>query len=188
VVGDGTFYHSAIPALVNAINNKSNLTLVILDNETTAMTGFQPHPGTGYNAMGDEVQKVPIEDICRGLGVKVVIADPYDVKDTTEKILELIGEEGVKVLILRQKCSIMMAREGKLYNVTIDPEKCVGEECGCARFCTRAFKCPGIVWDDKAKKARIDEAICVGCGVCAQICPHGAIIREPVKAKEVAKV
>jgi len=189
VCGDGTFYHAAMPALLSAVSNRSNLTMMILDNEAIAMTGFQPHPGTDHNAMGDEKQRIPPEDVCRSLGVKVVmVADPYDIKDTTEKILELIRseEEGVKVLIMRRKCALLT--EGKAYSMSVDPEKCYGEACGCANLCTRLFKCPGLIWDRETKKAKIDDALCIGCGVCAEICPQGAIMRESSNEKEVAKI
>ena len=189
LIGDGTFYHAGLPALVASVSNKSNVIFVILDNEITAMTGFQPTPASGYNAMGEETKKVTIEDICESVGAKVVIADPYDVEDARNKLLEMAQDEesGVRVVIMRRECAVMAARKGKLYNMWVDPDKCYGEECGCGNFCTRVFRCPGIILDPETTKAKIDEAICVGCGVCTQVCPHGAIIREPVTAKEEAK-
>lgn len=177
VVGDGTFYHAALPALVAAVNNRANLTIVVLDNGATAMTGFQPHPGTGFDAHGREVKKIPVEDICRSLGVEVVIADPYDVKDARDKVLEALNNEGdgPRVLIMRQQCALQTARLGKPYKVWVDREQCLGEKCGCNRFCLRAFKCPGIMWNAESERAEIDEAVCTGCGVCSEVCPHGAI-------------
>jgi len=186
VVGDGTFYHGALPALVSAVNNQSNLTLVVLDNGATAMTGFQPHPGTGLDAFGHPAKPVLIEDICKSLGVRVEIINPYESEAATEKVLEFMNDEqqGPRVLIMRQQCALQMARSGKLYDVWVDQDKCVGEDCGCNRYCSRSFKCPGIMWDAKAQKSRIDEAICVGCGVCAQVCRYGAIMLKPLKAAQ----
>jgi len=186
VVGDGTFYHGALPALVAAVNNQSNLTLVVLDNGATAMTGFQPHPGTGSDAFGNAAKPVLIEDICESLGVRVEIVDPYDTPHATAKVLEFMNDEerGPRVLIMRQPCALQTARSGKLYEVWVDQHKCVGEDCGCNRYCSRAFKCPGIMWDTEAQKAKIDEAICVGCGVCSQVCRHGAILLKPLNAKK----
>lgn len=188
VVGDSTFYHAALPALIAAVNNQSNLTVLVLDNRATAMTGFQPHPGIGIDALGGENTAVPVEDICRSLGVRVEIVDPYDVKATTAKVQEMMEDEGhgPRVLIMRRQCALEAARQGKLYEVHVEPNECIGQDCGCNRYCTRAFKCPGIMWDAASCKAKIDEAVCVGCGVCAQICPHGAIHNKPVAAKEAA--
>ncbi|MBP1719090.1 MAG: indolepyruvate ferredoxin oxidreductase, alpha/beta subunit, partial [Deltaproteobacteria bacterium] len=116
----------------------------------------------------------------QALGVRVETADPFDLQGTTEKILDLINVQGgVRVLISRRKCALVKAREEKAsYRMRVDPEKCLGESCGCARICTRIFKCPGLIWNREKGKSQIDEVICNGCGVCADICPRAAIIRE----------
>nr|HID59560.1 indolepyruvate ferredoxin oxidoreductase subunit alpha [Desulfobacterales bacterium] len=180
VVGDSTFFHAGLPPLINAIYNQANFLLIILDNGATAMTGFQPHPGTGVNAIGDRVQSLDIASICRALGVSVEVADPYEIKDTANTIYRLLQERtGVRVLIMKRKCALVQKREeGFPYRVRVDEERCVGDSCGCNRFCTRVFRCPGLIWDQEKKKTRIDEVICVGCGVCTEICPEGAIVRE----------
>jgi len=178
--GDSTFLHAAIPALINGIHSQSNFILLLLDNGGTAMTGFQPHPGIDRNAVGDLAPAVDIESLCHGLGVPVEVVDPYDVKATTQKLLDMLQDGGgTRVLVCRRECALIRAkREKPLYKVHVAADKCIGEACGCDRFCTRVFKCPGLIWDRDAKKARIDEAICDGCGVCVDICPHSAIIRE----------
>jgi indolepyruvate ferredoxin oxidoreductase alpha subunit len=180
VCGDSTFFHAAIPALINGVYNESNFTLIILDNSATAMTGFQPHPGTGASAGGEPAPKVDLEALCASLGVRVEVADPFDLQDTTSKLLDLMQDDrGVRVLISRRKCALVRAREEKpAYKVRVDSEKCRGESCGCARLCTRVFQCPSLVWDSESQTAKIDEVICSGCGVCADICPASAIIRE----------
>ena len=182
VCGDSTFYHAAIPALVNARYNRSNFLMLILDNSATAMTGFQPHPGTGRTAMGPEAPVVDIEALCKSLGTKLQVKNPFDVQDTMDAIYQLLQDrEGVKVLILRQECALVRAKRQKaLYKILVDQERCIGQECGCNRRCTRIFKCPGLAWDPATGKARIDEAICAGCGVCADICPQSAILKETV--------
>jgi len=180
VCGDSTFFHAAIPALINGVYNRSNFTMLILDNSATAMTGFQPHPGTGTNAMGEPTAAVDIEALCRALGVRVEVTDPFDLQGTTEKLLDLMADEGgVRVLISRRKCALVRARQEKAaYRMRVDSERCLGESCGCNRLCTRVFQCPGLAWDSASGAARIDEVVCSGCGVCADICPASAIIRE----------
>jgi indolepyruvate ferredoxin oxidoreductase alpha subunit len=180
VCGDSTFFHSVIPALIDALHSQSDFILVVLDNGGTAMTGFQPHPGTDMNAMGNPSPPVDIEKLCHALGVTVVVTDAYDIKGTTQKLLDMLRVEGKpRVLISRRECNLIRAkREKPLYKVHINPDKCIGEACGCDRFCTRVFKCPGLIWDRNTKTAKIDEAVCTGCGVCVEICPHDAIFRE----------
>jgi indolepyruvate ferredoxin oxidoreductase alpha subunit len=180
VVGDSTFYHATIPALINGIYNQSKFILVILDNSATAMTGFQPHPGTGMTAMGEPTKVVSMEALCRSLGAHVEVCDPFDLKGTTTTILKMMAEDGgAKVAIMRRQCELVRAKKEKSpYKVHVDVEKCIGEDCGCDRLCTRIFLCPGLIWDKKTGKSRIDEVICSGCGVCVDVCPQGAIIRE----------
>lgn len=181
VCGDSTFYHAAIPALINAKYNRSNVIMMILDNSTTAMTGFQPHPGVGLNAQGKAAPVINIEALCRGLDIPVEVMDPFDIAKNTKRLVELTQDgDGVKVVIMRRPCTLLRPPDEKPpFKMWIDDSKCRGDECGCARYCVRVFKCPGIVWDRTGGKAQIDEAVCVGCGVCASICPASAIMKEP---------
>ncbi len=182
VCGDSTFYHAGLPALVNAKFNESDILLMILDNSATAMTGFQPHPGTGMTAMGQVTDPVDVEALCRSLGVEVEVADPYELENTARIIYGLMKKKGPRVLVLRRKCALIQGREeGFLYKMRVDSERCLGEECGCGRYCTRIFRCPGLIWDKQSQKACIDEVICVGCGICTDICPQGAIEKNSVK-------
>ncbi len=180
VCGDSTFYHAAMPALANAYYNGSNFLLLLLDNSATAMTGFQPHPGTGETAIGKEAPVIDLKAICQVFGAHVEVVDPFDVAATIETLLRLLQDEkGVKVLILKRECALVSAKHQKrLYQVEVEQERCLGETCGCNRLCTRIFKCPGLMWDQATGKARIDEAICTGCGVCTEICPASAIKKE----------
>jgi indolepyruvate ferredoxin oxidoreductase alpha subunit len=180
VCGDSTFYHAAMPALANAYYNGSNFLLLLLDNSATAMTGFQPHPGTGETATGKEAPVIDLKAICEVFGAHVEVADPFDLAATVETLLKLLQEEkGVRVLILKRECALVSAKHQKrLYRVEVEQERCLGETCGCNRLCTRIFKCPGLMWDQATGKARIDEAICTGCGVCTEICPALAIKKE----------
>jgi len=179
VCGDSTFFHAGVPALINAKFNHSDILLLILDNSATAMTGFQPHPGTGSTAMGEEHEPIDLESLCRSLGVYVEVADPYNMMQTTRTIYGLLQIPGPRVLILKRKCALVQGREGGFpYRIQVDPDLCLGESCGCGRYCTRIFRCPGLIWDERTKKAQIDEVICVGCGICADICPQKAILKE----------
>ncbi len=180
VCGDSTFFHAVIPALVNAVHTGSDVVFVVLDNSATAMTGFQPHPGSDANAMGQPAASIDIEAVCQSLGVEVEITDAYDTRQTTETMLRLLKKGGKpRVLILRRECALTRAkREKPAYRIRIDSERCRGESCGCNRLCVRVFKCPGLAWDRGTGRAKVDEAICVGCGVCVDICPYSAISRE----------
>ena len=182
VCGDSTFFHAAIPALVNAVHNRSDILMVVLDNSGTAMTGFQPHPGLSVDAMGKEVPSIDIAAVCRAIGAKVAVSDPFDIEDTEAKILDMMeNETGARVIILRQICALSPEKKGKKkYEITVDENICIGENCGCNRLCTRIFRCPGLIWDKNANRAKIDEVICTGCGVCASICPAGAIKKAEV--------
>ena len=179
--GDSTFFHAVLPALVNVIHHQVNVTLVVLDNGGTAMTGFQPHPGLNVDAMGGKASKLDIAEICRAMGAKVEIRDPFRVEETRCALNRLMAESGVKVLILKQICALSPEKRGKKkFHMHVQEDKCIGDECGCNRFCTRIFRCPGLVWDRNEKKARIDEVICAGCGVCSDVCPSGTIVREEI--------
>jgi indolepyruvate ferredoxin oxidoreductase alpha subunit len=182
VCGDSTFYHAAIPGLINAVHQSANAIFVVLDNSGTAMTGFQSHPGLDVNAMGGAAPMVDIAALCRALGVKVIAGDPFDLKETRETLNRLMEEGGgLRVLILRQSCALSPEKKGvKQHQVRVDEGLCLGEACGCNRLCTRIFRCPGLLWDREKGKARIDEVICAGCGVCAEICPAGAIVCDEV--------
>ncbi|MEW5733469.1 MAG: thiamine pyrophosphate-dependent enzyme [Thermodesulfobacteriota bacterium] len=180
VCGDSTFFHAAMPALANAVHHRSDITMIILDNSGTGMTGFQPHPGLATDAMGTSAPALDIPSICRAMGAQVEVCDPFDpaaAQATLHKLLET--KAGVKVMVLRQICALSPEKKGKkTYTMNVDESLCRGENCGCNRLCTRIFRCPGLVWDAEKKHARIDEVICAGCGFCANICPASAIKKE----------
>ncbi len=182
VCGDSTFFHAVLPGLVNAIHNQSDMVLVVLDNSGTAMTGFQPHPGIALGADKKPLPALDIQKICEAMGVQVEVADPFNFMAAKETIADVMKiSNGVRVLILKQACALSPGKKGKkAWNLSVDPQKCLGESCGCNRLCTRVFKCPGLIWDPKTKKTSIDDFVCVGCGVCAQVCPQNAMIIEKV--------
>ena len=177
VCGDSTFFHAAIPPLVNAVHNNSDMTMIVLDNSGTAMTGFQPHPGLGISLEGDVATKISIQAICEAIGAQVDVCDPFDFEKTQKLLIDALENRGkVNVLIFRQACALSPQKKGlKAFDIRVNPEACQGQNCGCNRICTRIFKCPGLIWNTAKNLTEIDEAICTGCGVCASVCPMGAI-------------
>lgn len=166
-VGDSTFFASGITGTVNAFYNQANMVLVVLDNSTTAMTGHQPHPGTGTTMMGEIVEKVSIEKILRAIGIKTVeTLNPLDLEEAVEAIKRIADEPGLKAIIFKSPCIVKFKpKSGK---AKVDPEKCIG----CKR-CINELGCPGLILD--GKKAAIDSNQCTGCTLCEQICPVNAI-------------
>jgi len=173
-IGDSTFLHTGIQGLINAVYNGANITVVILDNRITAMTGHQPNPLTGVTACGVESPPVSLDALCRACGVDFVEnVDPYDITGMVTVLQEAKKRKGVKVIIVKQMCVILARRSGvKRWKYVVNPDLCTG--CG---TCVR-FGCPAIEFVNE--KARINDQ-CSGCAVCAQICPVGAIAREGKK-------
>jgi len=176
VIGDSTFYHAGIAALINAKNANSNYLCIILDNQTTAMTGHQPHPGSGLTATGESTAGMPLPDLIQGMGIPLTIRDPYNLQDTVDTILDLMENNTLHVLVLQRECALTAAKIMNYKRVFVDPEKCLGESCGCNMLCSRVFSCPANIWDPQSGKALIDEVLCNACGVCASICPQNAIV------------
>jgi len=170
-IGDSTFLHTGIQGLMNAVYNGANMTVVILDNRITAMTGHQPNPNTGITACGVETPPVSLDAVCRACGVTFVeTIDPYDLTGMVKVLEEAKNRQGVKVVIAKQMCVITARRLGvKRGRYTVEKDTCTG--CG---TCVR-FGCPAIEFSEDT--AEINE-LCSGCGICEQLCPVGGIVRE----------
>ena len=167
-VGDSTFFASGITGVVNAVYNETDIVLIVLDNSTTAMTGHQPHPGTGRTMMGEVSQKVDIAAVLRAIGLKTVLtADPLDLKAAEAAVREAADAKGVSAIIFRSPC-IAVSKPAPAFRV--DAEKCIG-----CKKCIRELGCPAI--SIREGKAAIDGS-CYGCSICAQVCPVSAIARE----------
>ena len=166
-IGDSTFFASGISGIVNAVYNEADITVCILDNATTAMTGHQPHPGTGFNLQGNYVDKIDIESVLKGIGVKkVMTVNPHDLKASVAAVKECMKVDGVKAIIFRAPCiSIVKLKD-----------KCrLMDKCSNCNICINKLGCPAMSL--KNDKVVIDESLCVGCTLCAQLCPHKAIER-----------
>jgi len=162
VIGDSTFMHSGMTGLANIAYNQSNSTVIILDNSITGMTGHQQNPTTGYNIKGDPAGKIDLESLCRAMGIqRVRVVDPYDLKATDQAVKEELAANEPSVIISRRPCALLKYVK---HNppLRVDPNKCVG--------CTNCMKigCPAISIRDG--KAHVDNTLCVGCGVCEQLC------------------
>ncbi len=165
-VGDSTFFASAITGVINAVYNQAEMTLVVLDNSTTAMTGHQPHPGTGQTMMGDVVQKVSIEAVLRGIGLTTVeTVNPLEPDAAVSCVRRVSAEPGVKAIIFKAPCIAIEKSEKKL---CVEQEKCIS-----CKKCIRELGCPALYVD--GDKVKIDESLCTGCGLCSRVCPVAAI-------------
>lgn len=165
-VGDSTFFASAITGVVNAVYNQANMTLIILDNSTTAMTGHQPHPGTGQTMMGEIVKKINIEQVLRGIGVTSVrTVNPLDLQAAMDAVKAASEEPFVKAIIFKSPCIAIEKQHGCM---EIDEATCIGCE-----KCIRELGCPAISKD--VNGIHIDASMCTGCGLCSHICPVSAI-------------
>ncbi len=175
-IGDSTFFHSGIPGLINAVFNNHDITLMILDNHTTAMTGHQPHPGVDMDALNlNGFKRVSIESVVKGIGVDhVAVIRPYNVKKSIAAIREAIDFKGVSVVIAQQSCTLF---DKNLKRLTGKPFR-VGERCKNHRNCINELGCPAFYVEDD--RVRINASLCTGCGVCAQVCPEHAIV--PIKS------
>ena len=164
-IGDSTFFASGMTGVVNAIYNEADTILCVLDNSTTAMTGHQPHPGTGKNMMGHIVDKINIQKVLEGMGVKKILTvNPYDQAASIAAVKECAAEKGVKAIIFKAPCIALIKPYGKV-NIS---DKCI--QC---KKCIREIGCPAIIIENG--KVTIDEGLCTGCGLCSQICPTHAI-------------
>ena len=167
VIGDSTFMHSGITGLVNMAYNESNATVIIVDNSITGMTGHQQNPTTGFNLKGDPCAKIDLETLCRAVGIKRVrVIDPYDLAQCDAVIKEELAANESSVIISRRPCALLKyVKHNK--PLSVDPDKCVG-----CKACMK-IGCPAISIVDG--KAKIDATLCVGCGVCEQLCKFGAL-------------
>ena len=170
VIGDSTFMHSGVTGLINIAYNQSNSTVIILDNSITGMTGHQQNPTTGYSIKGDPAGKVNLEDLCHSIGINSVrVVDPYHLEECEKAVKEELAKNEPSVIISRRPCVLLKYVKPKK-PLWVNPDKC--------RACKKCMKfgCPSISFRDG--HATVDTTLCVGCGVCAQLCPFDAFESE----------
>lgn len=179
-IGDSTFFASGMTGVANAVYNGHDVTFAILDNATTAMTGSQPHPGTGITLMGEKRRPIVIEEVLHGLGIQHIgFANPHSLKESVAAARAAIDFEGPSAVIFRAPCIQLKKPDAP---VAIDAEKCTG-----CKKCITSIGCPGIGFDaarhGPASKERgqafVDTGLCDGCGLCVQVCPFDAIEGAP---------
>ncbi len=186
VIGDSTFFHTGIPALVNTVYNQSKVVTIIMDNRVTGMTGHQDNPGTGRTLQGKPTTEIELEPLVRALGVKHVKTVPaYQVAEVESALKEFLKLDEPAVLITREPCALLPEVRKRWVPLEVVADKCNG--------CSLCFRigCPAILKSDELDarlqrpKALIDASMCTGCEVCAQICPRDAITFRPVEVSEV---
>jgi indolepyruvate ferredoxin oxidoreductase alpha subunit len=182
-IGDSTFLHGGIPGLVDAVYNQADITVLILDNGTVAMTGGQEHPGTGITLQESETTPVDLLALCRALGVDDVrVVDPYDLGATYGALEAAIASPGPSVVITNRPCVEAPTK------VRDRPYEVIADACTACQACMTAG-CPSIVWSDETfegrRKVSIDPITCTGCTLCAQLCPPLAILPTPSSEIEV---
>ena len=174
IIGDSTFFHMGVNGLINAAYQNARQVIVLADNGTTAMTGFQPHAGSGVNLHGQPARKVDIKGLGESLGVNVHTVDPYDLESTRETLSKAVEEDGVSLVVVSAPCLLTASRKGEQpfekRRVEVDGEKCTG-----CMVCVNEFGCPALVFDAGVEKVHVDELSCVRCGLCVQVCLKGAI-------------
>ena len=170
ILGDSTFMHSGMTGLADIAYNQSNSTVIILDNSTTGMTGHQQNPTTGFNLRGEPAGKIDLEALCRAMGFRrVVVVDPYDLKECDRVINEELAAPEPSVIIARRPCTLLKTVKAQ------PPVKVVNDNCKGCKSCMK-IGCPAISM--REKKAVIDPTQCTGCGVCIQMCQFDAMEQE----------
>ena len=173
-IGDSTFYHNGVLGLMNAANNKINVNVILGENTVTAMTGFQPHPGTGVTLAGEKTNPVNVPKLAESMGISYRVVNPYDITECREALEAAVKEEGPSLIVSSMPCYLLSTRQGKKVfeprEVHLDAERCNG-----CMICINDFGCPAISIDKQQKKVAIDPMICVGCALCVDVCKRGAI-------------
>jgi indolepyruvate ferredoxin oxidoreductase alpha subunit len=177
IIGDSTFFHTGMPGLMDAVYNQNDVLIIILDNNATAMTGFQPHPGTGVKITGELGTKIELESLVLGAGIEkdhLWVVDSNELEQTTKAIQEAVNVKGPKVFISRHPCILLERNTRK--DLKIIPVKINEEKCNNCMICIKNFGCPALTLVNG--KVSVVESQCSGCNICVKICPFGAIFSQ----------
>lgn len=173
-IGDSTFYHNGLLGLINAATQKVNVNVILGENTVTAMTGFQPHPGTGTTISGEKTIQVNVPKLAEALDISYRVVNPYNIQECRQALEAAVKEEGPSLIVSSMPCYLLSTRRGKKVfeprEVRVDLERCNG-----CMICINDFGCPAISLNKKEKKVSIDPMICVGCALCVDVCKRGAI-------------
>lgn len=176
VIGDSTFFHNGLMGLVNAVYDQSNLTVVVCDNKTTAMTGFQPHAGSGINITDNTAPLVSLEKIGEALGLKPRVLNPYHLEDTKRAFEAALSESGVSFLVVRAPCLLLSSRNKQEPYFEKRPVTNEVENCNGCKNCINFLGCPALYYREEEKKVSVNYNSCVSCGLCADVCKRGALV------------
>jgi indolepyruvate ferredoxin oxidoreductase alpha subunit len=183
-LGDSTFFHAGLPGIINAVFNQHKLTLILMENGTTAMTGHQDHAASGRN-FNDVTERIPVRQVLEGLGVKNIYeTDTYDQAKLTSLVEQALGEDSFSVVIARHPCMLKFYRQQRKkpgfqpYQVDIDQEACDQ-----LHVCIEQFGCPTFTLSEEGK-VEINRDLCIGDGSCIQTCPRQAITKPQVKSEK----
>jgi len=172
VIGDSTFFHSGITGLLDIAYNKGNVTILVLDNRITAMTGHQHHPGAGKTLMGEKTISISIESIAAACGIKRIrTVDPYNLELLYEVFDEEINADESSVIVSREACILLKRREGTLLNLHSEVDEDLCEACG---LCLK-LGCPSMEMSADKKSAHVNTLLCAGCGLCVEVCKFHAV-------------
>lgn len=173
IIGDSTFFHAGIPGLINAVYNNHKVVIAVLDNLATAMTGHQPHPGTGITGMQTPSERIAIEKVAEGCGVKCVkVVDPFKVEEAEAALKEALQFQGPSVVVFRAPCTLMVIKERRRKGAELLVCK-ITDKCTNCKACIKLLGCPALILE--GEKVSVNDALCSACGLCASVCPYNAI-------------
>ncbi|MEM4718041.1 MAG: indolepyruvate ferredoxin oxidoreductase subunit alpha [Desulfurococcaceae archaeon] len=191
VIGDSTFFHAGIPPALNVIYNESKVIIVVLDNLTTAMTGHQPHPGTGLSATGKPATRILPERILEAIGFEVYVINPLKIKESLEIIARALEgyKQGKRIaFVSRMLCALEALRYARKKGIVLPIYKVIEEKCTGCMACVKITACPAIILEHGPTKPKILSELCAGCGLCASVCPFKAIILSNKPSENWEKV
>ncbi len=183
-IGDSTFFASGLPGIANAVYNQHRICVIVLDNRTTAMTGHQPHPGTGVTGMQKHVPPLDIAEVCKGLGIRYVkTVKPFEsmaglVAEVREMVKWTRENHSPSVLVSIEPCALLTAAERQRTGESPPKYYVDSEICNACKRCLNRLSCPAMYMNPETEQAVIDETLCNLCGTCVSVCPQGAIKQE----------